>query len=86
MWEYKKTNFKAEGLQVYGAYLFGEFSHYCYRTPVYQLRTFKTLKGTTYKEVKLKGIHQYQYFFRWKNEQGLQITWEQWKNEIRKAN
>ncbi|MED1863270.1 hypothetical protein P4V41_07360 [Fictibacillus nanhaiensis] len=38
MWTYKKSNFKAQGLQVYTAYAFGEFSHYVHKKPVYQLQ------------------------------------------------
>lgn len=79
MWSYRNAGFKAQGLPVYEVYFYGEFSHYAYRKPVYQLRQEKTLNGIVTKEVRLRGKWQYQYFYREKNQ-----TWEQfasyWKN------
>ena len=83
MWEYKKTGYKKDGLTVYKAFAFGEFSHYCYRQPVYQLQQKRTLKGIELREIKLKGVYQYQYFYRCKNKNGIQETWDQWLKQVK---
>jgi hypothetical protein len=61
MWDYKRTNKVFEGCTVYKAYCFGEFSHYCYKEPAYQLQPKKVIvhgkPKTMYKEVRKGSKH-----------------------------